>query len=101
MPVDGKYFDNLSPINRKHFCKIAQLSVLDIDLALDTAHNAFKAWKKTSVTERSNILLKIADRIDENLEVIAVVETWNNGKPVRRHSSYCRSFSLFHQVQQR
>jgi aldehyde dehydrogenase len=82
-PVKGQYFENVSPVNGKVFCKIPQSTEEDINLALDAAHAAKNAWGKTSVTERSNILLKIADRIEENLEMLAVAETWDNGKAVR------------------
>ena len=82
-PVQRRYFDNSSPINGQVFCSIPQSSAEDISLALDAAHEAKESWGKTSVTERSNILLKIADRIDENLEKLAVAETWDNGKAVR------------------
>ena len=82
-PVDGAYFDNISPVNGKPFCKIPRSNEKDIELALDAAHAARDAWGKTSVTERSNILLKIADRIEANLEMLAVAETWDNGKAVR------------------
>ncbi len=82
-PVKGQYFDNLSPVNGKVFCAIPRSSTEDIELALDAAHAAKAAWGKTSVTARSNILLKIADRIEANLETLAVAETWDNGKPIR------------------
>ena len=65
------------------FTKVARSTAEDIELALDAAHEAKDAWGKTSVTERSNILLKIADRIEENLEMLAVAESWENGKAVR------------------
>lgn len=82
-PVDGQYFDNISPVNGEVFCQIPRSNNADIELALDAAHAAKAAWGKTSVTERSNILLKIADRIEANLEYLAVAETWDNGKAVR------------------
>ncbi|MEO1898524.1 MAG: aldehyde dehydrogenase family protein, partial [Methylococcales bacterium] len=82
-PVDGEYFENISPINGKSFCEIPRSTFKDVELALDAAHAAKEAWGKTSVTARSNILLKIADRIEENLEKLAVAETWDNGKGVR------------------
>ena len=82
-PVKGLYFDNVSPVNGEVFCKIPRSSEEDINLALDAAHAAKAAWTKTSVTERSNIMLKIADRIEANLEALAVAETWDNGKAVR------------------
>ncbi|MEZ5479957.1 MAG: aldehyde dehydrogenase family protein [Thiolinea sp.] len=82
-PVQGQYFDNISPVNGKVFCKIARSSAEDIDLALDAAHAAKDAWGRTSVAERSNLLLKIADRMEQNLEMLAIAETWDNGKAVR------------------
>jgi len=82
-PVKGQYFENPSPVNGKVFCEVARGTAEDIELALDAAHAAAPAWGKTSVTERANILNKIADRIEQNLEMLAVGETWDNGKPVR------------------
>ncbi len=82
-PVKGQYFDNLSPVNGQNFCEIPRSTAEDIELALDAAHQAKEAWGKRSVTERSNILLKIADRMEANLEKLAVAETWDNGKAVR------------------
>lgn len=82
-PVKGQYFDNISPVDGEVFCRIPRSTEEDINLALDAAHAAKEAWGKTSVTERSNILLKIADRIEQNLEKLAVAETWDNGKAVR------------------
>lgn len=82
-PVKGQYFENLSPVNGKAFCEIPRSGADDIELALDAAHAARAAWGETSVTERSNLLLKIADRIEANLELLAVAETWDNGKAVR------------------
>ncbi|GKW52894.1 MULTISPECIES: acetaldehyde dehydrogenase ExaC [Pseudoalteromonas] len=82
-PVKGEYFENISPVNGKVFCKVPRSSKEDIELALDKAHDAKAAWGTTSVTERSNILLKIADRIEQNLEMLAVAETWDNGKAIR------------------
>lgn len=82
-PVKGEYFTNITPVTGEGFCEIPRSTAEDINLALDAAHAAKDAWSKTSVTERSNILLKIADRIEENLEMLAVSETWDNGKAVR------------------
>ena len=82
-PANGEYFENGSPVNGKVYCKIARSSAADIEAALDAAHAAKKAWGKTPVSERANILLKIADRIDANVEKLAVAETWDNGKPIR------------------
>lgn len=82
-PVNGQYFDNVSPVNGKKFTEVARSTAEDVEVALDAAHAAKEAWGKTSPTVRSNILLKIADRMEENLEMLAVAETWDNGKAVR------------------
>jgi aldehyde dehydrogenase len=82
-PVNGNYMDNVSPVNGEVFCRVARSDNADIEKALDAAHAAAPAWGKTSVQERSNILLKIADRMEANLEMLAVAETWDNGKAVR------------------
>ncbi|OPX17248.1 aldehyde dehydrogenase family protein [Gordonia sp. L191] len=82
-PVKGQYFENPSPVDGKTFCEVARSTAEDIDLALDAAHKAAPQWGKTSVAERSLVLLRIADRLEENLEKIAVAETWDNGKAVR------------------
>jgi aldehyde dehydrogenase len=82
-PVDGKYFDNISPITGKTVCQVARSQAADIELALDAAHKVKDAWSNTAPAKRAEILNKIADRIDENLEIIASVETIDNGKPIR------------------
>lgn len=82
-PVKGEYFDNVSPVDGNVFTKVAKSTLEDLELALDAAHAAKDAWGKTSPTDRSNILLKIADRLEANLEMLAVAETWENGKPIR------------------
>lgn len=82
-PVKGQYFDNVSPVNGKPFTEVGRGTSEDIDRAVDVAWKAFASWGKTSPAERSVILNKIADRIEQNLEIIAVAETWENGKPVR------------------
>lgn len=82
-PVKGEYFDNVTPVTGEVFTKAAKSTAEDIELALDAANKAKDAWAKTSATQRANILNKIADRIEENLELIAVAETWDNGKAVR------------------
>jgi aldehyde dehydrogenase len=82
-PANGRYFDNVSPVNGEIFCKIARSTSEDIELALDAAHEAKSSWGKTTPTERAILLNKIADRIEENLEKLAVAETWDNGKAVR------------------
>ncbi|HWT99486.1 MAG TPA: aldehyde dehydrogenase [Terriglobales bacterium] len=82
-PVAGKYFENTTPITGKPVCEIARSDKDDIEKALDAAHKAAPAWGETSTTERSNILLEIARRMEENLETLAIAETWDNGKPIR------------------
>ncbi|MEN0109052.1 MAG: aldehyde dehydrogenase family protein, partial [Pseudomonas sp.] len=82
-PVKGQYFTNTSPVNGKAIAEFPRSTAEDIDKALDAAHAAADAWGKTSAQDRSLILLKIADRIEANLEVLAVTETWDNGKAVR------------------
>lgn len=82
-PVNGEYFENVSPIDGKVFTHAARSGKEDIELALDAAHAAFPTWSKTSATYRSNLLLKIAQVIEDNLEFLATVETIDNGKPIR------------------
>ncbi|WDF32769.1 aldehyde dehydrogenase family protein [Arthrobacter agilis] len=82
-PIKGQYFENISPVTGKAFCEVARGTAEDIELALDAAHKAAPAWGKTSVAERASVLNRIADRMEENLELLAVAETWDNGKPVR------------------
>ncbi|WP_067856586.1 aldehyde dehydrogenase [Nocardia shimofusensis] len=82
-PVEGRYFENSSPVDGQVFTEVARSSAADVELALDAAHGAADAWGATSASERANILNKIADRIEANLESLAVAETWENGKPVR------------------
>ncbi|BBE23769.1 aldehyde dehydrogenase [Arthrobacter sp. MN05-02] len=82
-PIKGQYFENISPVTGKAFCEVARGTAEDIELALDAAHKAAPAWGRTSVAERASVLNRIADRMEENLEMLAVAETWDNGKPVR------------------
>ncbi len=82
-PVDGQYFEVPSPVTGLSFCEVARSTAADIELALDAAHAAAPAWGKSSVASRAVILNKIADRIEENLEKIALAESWDNGKPIR------------------
>jgi aldehyde dehydrogenase len=82
-PSKGEYFENASPVNGKSFTEIARSTGEDVELALDAAHAAKRAWGRTSAAERGVILNKIADRIEQNLEMLAIAETWDNGKPVR------------------
>lgn len=82
-PAKNTYFINPSPVNGKGFCEVARSSAEDIEKALDAAHAAKEAWGRTSPAERAVILNKIADRMEANLEMLAVAETWDNGKPIR------------------
>ena len=82
-PVDGQYFDVISPINGKVFTQAARSTAADVERALDAAHAAKDAWAATSAGARAHILLKIADRIEQNLEKLAYVETVDNGKAIR------------------
>ncbi len=82
-PVDGEYFDDSSPVDGSHIARIPKSNKKDIDLAVKAAGKAADAWGKTSATERSNIMFKIAERIEENLEKLALVESWDNGKAIR------------------
>ncbi|HRP36170.1 MAG TPA: aldehyde dehydrogenase family protein, partial [Gammaproteobacteria bacterium] len=82
-PVKGQYFDVVTPVNGKVYTQAARSTSEDIELALDAAHAAAEAWGKTDVATRSNALLKIADRIEQNLELLAYAETVDNGKAIR------------------
>lgn len=82
-PVEGQYFDNISPITGAKINEFARSSAHDIELALDAAHEAREAWGRTSVAERAGILFKMADRLESHLEAVATVETVDNGKPLR------------------
>ncbi|MGH3653876.1 aldehyde dehydrogenase [Glutamicibacter sp.] len=82
-PVKGMYFENITPVTGKVFCEVARSTAEDVEVALDAAHAAAGAWGKTSPAERAVILNKIADRIEENLEMLSVAETWDNGKAIR------------------
>ena len=82
-PAAGRYFDNPSPITGQAFCEIPRSDATDIENALDAAHAAKDAWARTAPADRATILNKIADRIEANLEMLAIVETWDNGKPIR------------------
>ncbi|MBX9933640.1 MAG: aldehyde dehydrogenase family protein [Methylobacterium sp.] len=82
-PVNGRYFENTSPINGRVVCEVARSDAQDVEKALDAAHAAKDAWGRTSAAERALILNRIADRMEENLDLIARAETWDNGKPIR------------------
>ena len=82
-PVNGRYMPNISPVNGEVFCEVPRSDEADINLALDAAHAAKDAWGATPAAARAGVLLKIADRIEQNLEKLAIAETWDNGKAVR------------------
>ncbi len=82
-PVSGQYFENITPVTGKVFCEIPRSNAQDIEKALDAAHAARVAWGHTSPTHRANLMIQIAQRMEENLEMLALAETWDNGKPIR------------------
>ena len=82
-PASGEYFDNVTPVTGKVLCAIARSNADDVNRALDAAHAARAAWGRTSTTERGRLLERVAQRIEDNLELLATVETWDNGKPIR------------------
>jgi aldehyde dehydrogenase len=82
-PVEGRYFDNRSPVNGRTICQIARSTAADIELALDAAHSAKTRWGRTPAAERALLLTRIADRMENDLERLALVETIDNGKPIR------------------
>lgn len=82
-PVEGRYFENSTPITGEVVTSIARSSAADVELALDAAHRAKNAWGQFSPAERAKVLNRIADRMEENLELLATAETWDNGKPIR------------------
>ena len=86
-PVRGQYFSNPTPVTGRPLCEVARSTAEDIEKALDAAHAAKDAWGKTSLAERSRILNKVADRMEERLHVLAMVETLDNGKPIRETSA--------------
>ncbi len=81
-PVSGDYFVNLTPVTGQPLCEVASSGMRDVDHALDAAHNAKAEWGEMSVQERALLLNRIADRMEENLELLAYAETWDNGKPI-------------------
>ncbi|GGB02854.1 aldehyde dehydrogenase [Brucella endophytica] len=82
-PKSGRYFENISPVTGRPLGEVARSDAADIEAALDAAHAAKDAWARTSVAERALILNRIADRMEENLDLLALAETWDNGKPIR------------------
>ncbi len=82
-PVKGEYFENVSPVTGQVFCEVPRSTAEDIERALDAAHASADAWGRTAVASRAALLNQIADRMEANLEMLAVAETWDNGKPIR------------------
>src|SRR3984957_10805508 len=82
-PLSQSYFENISPVTGKVLCEIPRSNAADIDRALDAAHAARREWGRTSVAARARILEQIAERMEQNLDLLATVETWDNGKPIR------------------
>ena len=82
-PASGEYFENITPVTGQVLCEIPRSNAADVDRALNAAHAAKTAWGKTSVAERGRMLEKIAQRMEDNLEMLATVETWDNGKAIR------------------
>lgn len=82
-PVKGRYMENSSPVNGAVFCEVPRSDEQDVDLAVQAAQKAFETWGKTPAAQRANVMLRIADRIEQNIEMLAVAETWDNGKAVR------------------
>ena len=82
-PVKGDYFDVVTPTTGKVYTQAARSTAEDIELALDAAHAAADSWGKTPAAERSNVLLRIADRMEQNLELLAYADSVDNGKPIR------------------
>ncbi|CUA99586.1 Aldehyde dehydrogenase family [Pannonibacter indicus] len=95
-PVNGRYMDNITPITGARICEVARSDAADINAALDAAHAAREAWGKTSAAHRANILLKIADVMEANLDVLAAAETWDNGKPIRETTAADIPLSVDH-----
>lgn len=82
-PLSQSYFENTTPVTGKVLCEIPRSNAADVERALDAAHAARRSWGKTPVAQRAHILNKIADRMEQNLDYLATVETWDNGKPIR------------------
>ena len=82
-PKSGNYFENISPTSGKIICEVPRSNAEDVNSALDAAHKAAESWGKTGPALRADILLKIADRIEQNAEKLSLAETLDNGKPIR------------------
>ncbi len=95
-PASGQYFENVTPVTGKTFCEIPRSNAKDIDLALDAAHAAKESWGKTSPTQRAIILNQIAQRMEDNLDILALAETWDNGKPIRETTAADMPLAIDH-----
>ena len=95
-PKSGRYFENISPVNGQVLCEVARSDAADVELALDAAHAAKEAWGRTSPAERALILNKIADRMQDNLALLAEAETWDNGKPIRETTNADMPLAIDH-----
>jgi len=95
-PLSGQYFENITPVTGKAFCEIPRSNAADVERALDAAHAAKDAWGKTSATERANILNAIAQRMEDNLAMLAEAETWDNGKPIRETTAADMPLAIDH-----
>jgi aldehyde dehydrogenase len=95
-PKSGRYFENISPVNGQILCEVARSDAADVELALDAAHAAKDAWGRTSAAERALILNKIADRMQDNLALLAEAETWDNGKPIRETTNADMPLAIDH-----
>ncbi len=95
-PKSGRYFENISPVNGQVLCEVARSDAADVELALDAAHAAKEAWGRTSAAERALILNKIADRMQDNLALLAEAETWDNGKPIRETTNADMPLAIDH-----
>ncbi len=82
-PASGQYFENVTPVTGKTFCEIPRSNAQDIERALDAAHAARDSWGHTSPTHRAGLMNQIAQRMEDNLDILALAETWDNGKPIR------------------
>src|SRR5580704_14030124 len=82
-PMSGRYFDNISPVDGRLLCRIPRSDSADVEAAVDAAHAAKDKWASVSPAERANILNRIAQRMEDNLDLLAIAETWDNGKPIR------------------
>ena len=82
-PVEGRYFDNPSPVTGKTLCQVPRSSAADVELALDAAHKAREAWGRTSAADRAKLLNRVADVLEQKLDLVAMIETLDNGKPIR------------------